>query len=70
MNKTAFIYIDGVQKNTGSFLTPSNVYYNGAGYFGLNDNDAPNAFFDDVRIYNRALAHSEIQKVYKFYFIK
>ena len=67
-NSIAAIYINGTQVIQGAYSIPSNINYNDINYFGEYKGDssvyAPNAYFDDVRIYNRSLTQTEIQQVY------
>ena len=60
----ATIYIDGVASGTATFPTPANVIRNnnyiGRSNWGWGD-PAPNASFDDLRIWNVARSQAEIQ---------
>ena len=68
----AAIYINGTQVKQGAYVIPANVFYDDnhfGSYWTEGNASSPNAYFDDLMIFNRALVLSEIQQViFKTYF--
>ncbi len=64
---TAILYVDGVQVATETFAAPASIslplyigrYYGGSGY-------GWNGIIDEVRLYSRALAASEVSALYSY----
>lgn len=67
-DKTALLYVDGVQEGSSSFSgSDVSIWANNALIIGAHGNEAANPLagtIDEVRIYTRALSSVEIQEMY------
>ena len=70
-NLTLSIYVDGVLDNVTPNIAAVNATVGANIYIGMDDpNSTDNGYYiqgtlDDIRIYNRAVSASEVQKLYK-----
>jgi len=60
------IYVDGVLISTGESLPPNDIirndcYFGRSSCFAKNGDQYASAYFDEIRIFNRALSPDEIQ---------